>query len=190
MGTKHHRWTEEELEVVRRDYSGDRLSLESLASRLGVTVFAVKGQVQHLGLAKITDRQHWTDQEDQQLLELIPTIPIPLIAKRMHRSVFSVTVRAKRLGISSRNREGWYTQQEVSEILGVDHRWVQKRIDNGTLKAAVGQNCQPAKTGGGYWRIKQSDLKQFIRCYPEELMARNVDFIQVVEILAGVIGRR
>jgi len=45
---KHH-WIDEELEFVRRDYKGTNKSAEEIALNLGVTKWAVKGQVQKLG---------------------------------------------------------------------------------------------------------------------------------------------
>ena len=45
-----HRWTDEEKEIVRRDYAHSRQSAKEIGARLGVTEFAVKGQVSMMGL--------------------------------------------------------------------------------------------------------------------------------------------
>ena len=47
----------------------------------------------------------------------------------------AVVVQAKRLNASRGNRTGWYTMGEVCEILGMDHNWVRRRIENGSLQA-------------------------------------------------------
>ena len=183
----NHRWTEEEREVVRRDYRQTHKSRRELAAKLGVTEYAVAGQVSRMGLGKRTDRRPWTPEEDERLRELIPQKSATRIAKILHRSINAVTVRAKRLRESQRVRDGWYTKREVSEILGMDHKWVQRRIDAGRLKATWHHGRQPRQNGGGSWHIEEKDLKRFIRRYPHELNGRNVDLVQVVGILAGIM---
>ena len=80
-----HRWTAEEREIIRLDYQGNNESAQRIADRLGVTLLAVKGQIQQLGCGKITDHQQWTPKQDEMLRELIPSIPVRQIAKKMHR---------------------------------------------------------------------------------------------------------
>jgi len=68
---KHH-WTDEEREIVRRDYRGTNASAEAIAHRLGrgITKWAVKGQVQMMGIAKV-HRNGWSPKEDERLGQLI-----------------------------------------------------------------------------------------------------------------------
>ena len=185
---KWHRWTEEEREVVRRDYAHTHASRRELGGRLGVTEFAIAGQVARLGLGKRSDRRQWTEEEEVQLGDMIGRLPPLQIARRMKRSVNSVVVKSKRLGLRRRTRNGWYTKKEVCEILGMDHKWVQRRIDNGSLKAAsFHPGPTPQQNGSACWRIGEDDLRVYLRTYPEDLNGRNVDLMQVVEILVGVL---
>lgn len=186
MNRINHRWTEDELEIVRRDYAGTNESARAIAHRLGVTLFAVKGQVQKLGIAKITDRCKWDPAQDKKLRELIEQYPISLVAKKMKRSKNAVAMRVKRLGLSRRDRFDWYTKREVCEILGVDHKWVQTRIDSGSLPAISYYGGRVGQLGLSAWQIQRTDLRAFIRRYPEELNGRNVDLITVVDILCGL----
>jgi len=103
----------------------------------------------------------------------------------MHRSLNSVVVRMKRLHLSRRVRDGWYTKREVCEILGMDHKWVQRRIDSGALKAEPHdpESPLPKKNGGSCWHITEKDLAKFIVHHPQELNGRNVDLIIVVDLL-------
>ena len=181
-----HRWTDEERDVVRREYSHTHRSRDAIARKLGVSPNTVQYQVGKMGLAKKTDRRPWTREEEETLRELVPQMSLSTIAKRMGRSLNSVTVRANRLRISRRERDGWFTKKEVCEVLGVDHHWVQRRIDNGTLRATWHHGRQPQKSGQGCWHIAQKDLKTFLRRYPEELNGRNVDLPTIVEVLAGL----
>jgi hypothetical protein len=184
---KHH-WTDDEREIVRRDYQGTRESAQAIAARLGqgITWLAVRAQAGFLSVARRSDyrRRDWTAAEDDLLWELMPKERIAVIAQRLKRSIFSVTVRAKRLGISRRTREGWYTKREVCEIVGMDHRWVQRRIDAGALKARPYNPDQPPqKNGMAMWHIAEADLRAFLVAHADELNGRNVDLVQLVAIL-------
>ena len=184
---RKHKWVDEERDIVRRDYRGTNASAAIIGAMLGVTLCAVRGQVANMGLSKKTDRKRWDDRQDGKLVELITQYAPATVAKMMHRGVNSVVLRAKRLGLSRRVRDGWYTKREVCEILGVDHKWVQRRIDNGELKAAYNNpDRKPQQGGMAYWRIQEEDLRAYIRRYPQELNGHNVDLIQIVDILVGL----
>lgn len=182
----NHNWTDEERQIVRRDYKGTNQSTQQIANNVGVTFNAVKGQVQKMGISFHPDRKPWMPEEEERLTELITQYPPYLVAKKMKRGINSIIVKIKRMGLSRRVRDGWYTKQEVCEILGVDHHWVQARIDIGALRASWHNDVKPQQSGGACWHILEGDLRIFIRKYPHELHGRNVDIIQIVEILAGL----
>jgi len=183
-----HRWTEEERNIVRREYAHSRESAKRIAEYLGVTEFAVKGQVSAMGLGNHDNRHPWTPKEEEKLKRLLRRWGPRMVAVKMHRSLNSVVIKSKRLNIKRRTRDGWFTKKDVCEILGVDHRWVQARIDSGALKAYYHYGTKPSKYGMSAWHIEEADLKEFIRRYPQELIARNLDMIMIVDILAGVVN--
>lgn len=191
---KWHNWTEEERDIIRREYAHTAASARRIAEKLSlfsgtrVTEFAVKGQIAKMGIAKRNDRHPWTEKEKEKLTTLIPRYSPLTIARKMHRSVNSITVMSKRLGLSRRVRDGWFTKKEVCEILGVDHKRVQRRIDSGALRATPHYDTIPQKLGGSAWHIDEKDLRRYIRQYPEELTARNCDIMLIVDILAEVIN--
>ncbi len=181
-----HRWADEEREIVRLMYRQDNESAKAIAQRLGVSLSAVKGQVQLLGLAKRTGRKNWDNGQDDRLRELLSHYAPCTVARKMGRSINSVVVRANRLGLSRRSREGWYTKREVMEILGVDHKRIQSFIDKGFLKATWHNGHRPNKKGLAMWHIERGDLRKFICRYPQEFNGRNVDLVQMVDVLAGL----
>jgi hypothetical protein len=184
----NHKWTDEERTIIRRSYRHTHASAQNIAKMLGVTEFAIIGQVTRMGIAKRDDRRPWTNDEKEKLAELISRYCPQVVAQKMHRSINSVVVMSKRLNISRRHREGWFTKKEVMEILGVDHKWVQRRIDSGALRASWHYGIRPGQLGGSAWHIAEEDLKDFIRRYPEELNGHNCDMMMIVEILAGVVN--
>lgn len=183
-----HRWTEEERNIVRRDYRHSHASRCEIAARLGVTEYAVAGQIAAMGIAKRTDRRPWTPEEDERLANLITRYCPRRVARLMHRSLNSVVVRSQRIGCRRSVRDGWFTKREVCEILGVDHKWVQRRIDSEALKATYHHGVRPQAAGPCCWHIAEKDLRQFIRKYPHELTSRNVDLVIMVDILCGLNG--
>ncbi len=181
-----HHWNDDEREIIRRDYCQTHASRREIGARLGVSEYAVAGQIGKMGIAKQTDRHPWTPAQDELLCDLIHRYCPSSVAKKMRRSVNSVVVRAKRLGHHRRIRDGWFTKREACEILGVDHKRLQKRIDAGQLKASWHNGHDPELSSGGSacWHINEADLVAFIRRYPQDLTARNV--ITIVDLLAGL----
>lgn len=154
---------------------------------MGVSQYAVRGQVTIMGIAKSDDRHPWTTEEKEKLAELITSFCPRRVAKMLHRSINSVVVMSKRMNISRRYHTGWFTEREVCEILGHDHKWVQRRIDSGAIKATFHHERRPQQRGGRSWDIREHDLINFIRKYPQELVGCNVDIITISHLLAGLI---
>jgi len=179
-----HRWTDEELEIVRRDYRGTNASAQDIADRLGVTKWTVKGQAAKLGILQ-QKSPDWSPKELERLRDLIHRHSVPQIAKMLHRSPNAVKVKATRLKLGLRCRTDWYTKREVCEILGVDHKKVQSWIDSGALVATWHNGHRPQQNGMAMWHITTEALRSFIIRYSGELLGRNVDIQQIVWIVAG-----
>ena len=178
-------WTPLETLVLRREWRpGEDNSL--LAARLGRSKSSVKAKASTLGITRPRGFRPWTPREDDVLRELAGRLTDRKIAKKLSRSVVAVRTRAYRIGVSWRDRE-WYTAQEAAAIMGVDPHWVGKRIQEGTLAAQrnpeSGSRDNPQTMT---WRIDRKDLRAFIRRYPQELTGRNVDIVQIVDILTGL----
>jgi len=186
MGHINHKWTEEERQIVRRDFKHTFQSCRELARRLNVTPYGVRGQAIMMGICKREDRKPWSQKERDKLAELVPRYCPRRVAAMMHRSINSVVVESKRLHISRRCRNGWFTKAEVCEILGKDHKWVQRRIDAGSLKATYHYENRPSQLGGSAWHIEEIDVCRFIEAHSFELTGSNVDLPMIVDILVGI----
>ena len=187
-GKVYHRWTPEEEEIVRLRYEQTTTSSEHLAVIIGgVSPTAVRRKAAALGVCKVIDRRRWTPEEERKLGILIEHGKAQSeIAKELHRSVDSVRVRANRyLGLRFRDHS-WYTKKDICQILGVGHKWVQRRIDAGTLKARPHfKGTVPGKLGLAPWHVEEKDLRQFIIDHPHELTGRNCDITAIVALLTG-----
>jgi DNA-binding CsgD family transcriptional regulator len=189
---KAHTWTEDEDQILRRDFRQTHASRDDLAHRLGVTSGQVSHRIGILGLAKPSERRRWTPEEDARLDQLMDQgKTCASIAKAMNRSANSVKLRASRyLARHISDRFGWYTKNDVCQILGVNHRWVQARIDSGALAARPHIDGDiPQKAGTHAWHITDRNLADFIRTYPEELNGRNVDMVAIISLFAPIQDR-
>ena len=191
--TIKHRWTTEEEDIVRQQYRGTHQSQRDIADYLNragaqppVTQYAVSGRVSKLGIGQRENRR-WTESEMNRLREWVGRYSPVVIAQKLKRGVVSVTIKMKKMGLSRRAKDGWYTKKEVAEMLGVDHKKVQRWMDDGYLKAVPYQEM-PQKNSGGMWYIEEKDLRAFLLRYPQELVGRNLDLCQVFDIIvpAGV----
>ena len=141
----NHKWTDEEREIIRRDYRHTFASKQELAARLGVSPFGVAGQIAKMGIARRDDRRLWSPKEKEIVVDLIQRYCPIRVAHLMHRSLNSVVIMSKRLGVSRRIRNGWFTKGEVCQMLGMDHKWVQRRIDSGALVASYHYEHRPTQ---------------------------------------------
>ena len=182
-----HEWTPEERDFLRREYGKGRVSLQQIAAKFGVTQSTVKHEARRLGLTKpapwAVKAAPWTDEEDRLLLYLMGHYRPQTIARKLGRSVRAVSMRANKLGMSFRDRYGWYSQKEAASILGVDEHWLRARIENGALKA---QWAGSGRSRNSPRRISRRALRTFIRRYAGELVGRNYDLLELVDVLAGL----
>lgn len=181
-----HKWTQDQLEIIRRDYQGTVQSQRALALKLGVSRWQVHYALEGMGLNFRWNERYWTAKEDEYLMSHYESMTEKQMSKALKRSRNSIHVRCTRLKLNRRNRDGWYTMKEVCEILGVDHHKVTLWINSEVLKASWHHGHKPQKNGSGYWHIERDDLRHFIRKYPQELIGRNLDVIQFVDILSGI----
>ncbi|MFH1859806.1 MAG: helix-turn-helix domain-containing protein [bacterium] len=183
-----HKWTEEEREIVRRDYDGHNKTSEIIAQKLTlvagdrITLYAVKGQAACMGIMQ-NKSPDWTEKEINILRDMINEYAPLTIARKLGRSVNAVVVKSKRLGLKRRYRNGWYTKKEVTEICGVDHKKVQRWIDEGWLKASWHTGNKPQKSGMSPWHIEEKDLRDFIIQHGAGLQGRNVNLFQIIALL-------
>jgi len=190
-GNAHkHKWTDEERDIVRREYNGTNQKSQQIADKLSyltgdkVTLFAVKGQAAKMGIMQ-DKSPDWTEKELERLSELVHRYSITEVAKRLHRSPNAVKIKATRLKLGLRSRDGWFTKREVCGICGVDHKKIQVWIDDGRLKASYHNGVRPSQKGMCMWHIDEQDLRDFIINNSGQLLGRNVDIQQIVWLLVG-----
>ena len=151
-----------------------------------ITFHAVKGQAAEMGLLQVKSPR-WREREIEILSEMITVYSPMFVARRLHRSINAVVVKSKRLGLSRRVRDGWFTGREVCEIMGVDYKKIRGYIDRGDLKAEYHTEIKPQKNGGACWHIREADLKDFIKKHISDFQGRNVDLVMIIWLLSGAL---
>lgn len=177
---KVRRWTPEEDALLRQEYDGSLRVRERLASRLGRTLASVKNHASYIGLSFHNKEPLWSDKEIHFLEMSYDKLSLNDIAKRLKRTPNAVRIQLRRLSLSRRYRDGWYTREEVAAILGIDHKRIQTFIDCGALKA---RRHNPEGGVGSYWHIDAKDLRAFLIKYCAQLKGRNVDLMALVHVL-------
>ena len=186
MVTKQYFCTDEEIAYIRRNYKGTKQSKELIAQILNLKYSTVSWQVQKLGLGlKLIKNKNLNQDEKEQLQDLAGRYNNYKIAKIMGKSVNCIKIWKSRLGITKIGRNGWYTMSDISLITGVGYKVIRRWINNNMLYATRYLNNDNPNT---LWKIKTYDLRTFIRKYPQELVGKNIDIIQIVDLLSGILN--
>jgi DNA-binding CsgD family transcriptional regulator len=176
------KYTEPELDIIRQYYDSScvtNLFIKDVIKRqtgIDRSVVAIRHIARKLGLAR-HQQSRWTDIEVTELLELVGKHTINEISRIIGRSRHAVSNKISDLKLSTKNREDWYTKKDIEYILGVNKDTITNWINLGKLKYYKhGEN-------GQVYHIKSKNLRDFILKYPMELTGRNVDLLQIINIL-------
>lgn len=167
-GDRPRRWTADEDLVVRYHYP--RLPLDDLAGALGRNAQAVRRRANNLGVTLGTRsplvrtpaaKRPWSAADDDTLRESWGLVAPATIAGQLGRSVISVKVRKKRLGLTF-GANVW-TSRLIARLFGVDSHLVIAWIAGGLLAA----RRAPVSYGAHrLWHITYDALEAFIRDHP------------------------
>ena len=189
-GRKPYFWDNEKLAIIKANYDGSMKSRAELAERFGVSRIALWHILHRSGLLMRGWKSHWTEEEVEKLIELVPRMRLGEVAQEMGRSINIITakmchLRRQGVHISLKYRDEWYTAEEIAMILGVDPQRITGYIRSGKLKAEPHDPSNPpAKNSGGMWRISLRRFRRFLHDYPDDItVRRNVDFPVLIDVL-------
>jgi hypothetical protein len=112
----HHRWTDEEREIVRQRYKGTRESAETIAKDLALSFLAVRGQVQRLKLGHPSRK--WSLEDLAFLGKNYGLLSDKVIEKKLDRTHNSIILAAKR-HLHINRKSNFHTATEISKLLGI-----------------------------------------------------------------------
>lgn len=170
--------------LLLEQYDGRTETIDRLMRHFpNVPRWRVGRWAQELGIHR-GDRKPWNETELTTLRSLLGVLPSKEIARRMGRTVASVEVRAKRLGISLRCSEG-YTMRELSEGLGADHHKIEQWIARGWLREGIRISRTEQSGPHNPWRFRERAIYELVRDHPSEIDPRRVDWLWLVSILTS-----
>jgi hypothetical protein len=117
----------------------------------------------------------WTAAEDMYLRERIGIVSVRSIAQRLGRTIDAVKVRAHRLELSRRVREG-YNLADLSQVMGVAPSTARSWMRRGLLG-------EVHQVGG--LRVSERAVSRFIRAHPHEYDLRRVDQVWFKSVIFG-----
>lgn len=171
------RWNDEKDAMLRRRYDPTvRGRAGAIAKTLGLPKWAVTRRASLLGLARPwpQERKDWTREEVAFLQEHAGTRHVNWIRRKLARSLTSVVLKMKRLGLSRRVTEG-YTMRALEQAFGVDHHMISGWISRGWLKASrLPEEGEPVETRRTM-NVTDAVVKRFVREHWDDLDIRKVD---------------
>jgi hypothetical protein len=175
-------WTPEELEILRLNYKGTKVSAiiigQLIKDKYGIdrTKKGIQQKASSIGLAKKIFTL-WDDTEKEQLKSLVGECSTKEISDKLGRTIGSIHNQAYALGLklAHTNRCEWYTKEDLLHIFGVAsesiERWIKQRFIN------------YSKFNNYIYKFTVKQVRDFIMKYPMELTGRNIDLVQIIDIL-------
>lgn len=164
-----------------------RGAVDALARELGVPDWWLSKRAVKLGLAMPYKKEPpWTAAETA-LLSQVPLHDPRRASQIFHQHGFprtpaAIMVRAKRIGLSRRFREGLSAHQ-AAEIIGVDSKTLGTYCAAGELKASRRADNRLPQQGGARWVIKPEDLRRYVLDNLERVDLRRVEKFAFVKLL-------
>ncbi len=176
-------WQPKEKEIVKKGYTGEKKNILDIKKQLEYfcgtkrTEDSIRKMAAKLGLTRFK-RSNWT-KAGVELLEALSGSFTPLqISLKMGRSLTAVYNKANALGIPLNQHHDLYTVNELASMLGVWDGTITRWLKQGTLKTAEHYTSD-------HWIITRCAVKEFIINHPTELTGRNIDVVQLVDILTS-----
>ncbi len=151
----------------------------SIAKKLQIPKWKVSEWAVQLGVSRHSSRK-WTEKEIAYLKRNFYKKDIDYLAVRLRRPANAVRIQAYRLGLAEDNG---YNKDQVGQGLGVNKKTVDKWIEKGWLKGR-----KKGDSLSDRWVFVDKDIRNFIITHPDEINPKKMDWLWVVDILAGEVG--
>jgi hypothetical protein len=170
-------------QLILSQYDGTSEHIDELARRLQVPRWTVKKWGQQLGMARQKE-PFWTPEDEAFLERNLHNKSIAEIAKTLGRTKTAVKLKAKRIGVNKTMQEG-YTMRGLCMALGCDHHKVERWLEYGWLKGKRRKTERSKAQGGDVWYFTDRDIRKLIVMHPTEIDHRRIDWLWMVDLLAG-----
>lgn len=146
-------------EAISLFTSNPQIALQEIAKALNISLSSVQRCLKQYRTPQ--NHRRWTEKELKFLERHAEKLPVQIIAKRLRRSLNSVTIKANRLGYSTIPTLDNYSACYLARELGFDRTTVKGWITQGLLRAT--------KVTVNRWMIKSRDFATFCQMYPKKV---------------------
>src|SRR5258708_1734038 len=145
------KWPKEAREMVRANLAAKGRELTALITRLsemtGNPRDACFRFARDLGLAAKKPYRKWSQKESDLLLQLLESQPKRIVALKLKRSPESVESMQRRLCVNSTMYNDSFSKHQLSALLHILPRAIQKWIDDGLLEARIEGSAKVHRIG-------------------------------------------
>jgi hypothetical protein len=173
--------------LILEKYDGSTERLDELERLLKpVPRWVIIKWASQMGLTRDSRNQNWTPEEIAFLKKNIKTMSMKELAEKLERAEYTIRRKAIREGLYQPHTHEGYNMQDLMLGLGVtNHHKIEQWIEDGWLKGRkrrIGVTHQE-------WHFTDKDIKAFILTHPDEIDPRRFDWLWIVDVLSGGIGR-
>ncbi len=166
---KSNAWNKEEVEQLKE--LSEEFHYKDIALLMNRPEQGIYLKARRLGITLIMNRRKWTPEEEKYLEESWGNLSIDEIARNLKRTVFSLKVKAVRMGLGPMlESSDRLSISEVSEILDV----TRDRIMNTWIKKGLIVEKERLGKSKYYYLVKYNDLISFLQSNPYEWDSRNL----------------
>src|SRR5262245_5663517 len=125
------------IKQIAKVYDGQTHTIDALVKRYGLERHQVSRAAWRGGYKTKRQGKSWTEAENAYLRDHWGRTPADEIATALGRTLISVQLQKKRLGISTRDFDDWTIRdlEDREHGLGIDHRLLHRFISRGWLRA-------------------------------------------------------
>lgn len=164
-------WTDEDIQTLTE--LSDKFHYIEIADIMGKSKNAVYLKARRLGITLIQDRRKWTPEEEREFALLWGTIKVEIIAKRLKRTVFSLKVKAVRMGLGPmvRNNSELITISDMCDTLHV----TRDRIMGSWQELGLNLKKKKLTNNRAYYYVIWEDLMSFLKNNQNEWDSRKLE---------------
>lgn len=137
-----------------------------------------------LGKGHSRSRSNWTYEEEQVLRMYVGKVSMRQLKIMLGKGRATIERRAYDLGLYKERNTDNYTLQDLVLSFGAEDRTICRWIEKGWLKGKKGM----FGFNDDLWVFLPKDIREFIFEHPGELNQHKMDWLWIVDILAGDVG--
>jgi hypothetical protein len=122
-----------------------------------------------LGVSQKREYRLWTEKEQQQLLFMLESQPVRLVALKLKRSQFALYGMLHRMGVSAMIGKDNFSKYLLATLLHCRPETVARWVSRGLLPAQTETTARFPRTV-----IAAADFEEFCKNHPEELLRQRI----------------